>query len=627
MKKFCYILMLMFGAYLAAEAQIVSMSTSATFADNEESVAGGFGYADRYAKELLGIGKSGKVAILTAFNKVENIKGATLKYVDVVLAASYPDDNGAVLVLDKDMKVVYMEKKTIKVRLNHLELSNPYKFSSDDPYYIGYLVHSTKDAGHPLGFDKQENIKNGCYMGVHDVMPKQGESLGDKILNTVEKGYNFGTLMIFAGLENAPALENLGYLLELDGVFNATANQEVKAVARVRNIGLKNISSEEFKVMVGGKPQEIKKEILVEAGKTVALPIEVKMPAEGTGKVELQLQKINGKENPLSAIVAAKTYTILKENGPFPRETVLIEHFTTEKCQNCPAADPVFKAYIESFAKAGLKVSVIEHHAGFDTDPFTIKESESLLDYLGVNFAPAAAIDRLQLGESKECAFFPRISYTEDFRKMLKDNLEYGRIEKIEQSGDNGMVAVKVTGSLVAGFTGDLYLTAVVTESELPAIKQAGAKGEFIHHDVARMFLSSAMGDKAVVNGNKFEITFPKKAFDKAWKAKNMKIVVVGHRVIDKAAMKDYKQRAVLFSSNVEWKASNGVDTIDGEQAPVVRVKDGLVIVDGAFDSVEVYGMDGCLKMTSVEQRLSAGWYVVKVNKGSSCWTEKIIVE
>ncbi len=128
MKKFCYILMLMFGAYLAAEAQIVSMSTSATFADNEESVAGGFGYADRYAKELLGIGKSGKVAILTAFNKVENIKGATLKYVDVVLAASYPDDNGAVLVLDKDMKVVYMEKKTIKVRLNHLELNNPYKF-------------------------------------------------------------------------------------------------------------------------------------------------------------------------------------------------------------------------------------------------------------------------------------------------------------------------------------------------------------------------------------------------------------------------------------------------------------------------------------------------------------------
>lgn len=626
MKKYCYILALLLCFSLTANAQVINMSKTTTTIAKADGIAEGFGYGDRYATELLGIG-NGKVTILTAFNKVENIKGATLKYVDVVLAASYTDENGAVIVLDKDMKVVYIEKKTIQMRLNHLELGIPYVFENDDPYYIGYLVHSTQQAAYPLGFDKKECIREGSYIGIHSVMPEKGSALSKDIFNTVERERKFGTLMIFAGIEKAPALENMGYLLELDGVFNTTANQKVTAKARIRNIGLKNISTEELHVMVDANPQEIKKEILIEQGKTFDLPITIIMPAEGTGNVTLKLLKINGKENPFADITATKTYTILAENGPFPRETVLIEHFTTEKCSNCPAAEPTFEAYIKTFTNAGLKVSVIEHHAGFQTDPFTIKESENLLDYLGVGFAPAAAIDRLQLGENKECAFFPRMSYTEDFRKMLKDNLEYGRIEKIEQTFSNGKVAIKVTGSLVNGFNEDIYLTAVVTEDNLPAIKQAGANGEFIHHDVARMFLSSATGDKATINGNKFEISFPAKEYDTTWKQENMKIVVFGHRVLNETTKTDYQQHTVLFSSNIIWDVTNGINEIHEEQVPVVTVNGGYINVNTTFDSIEVYGMDGSLLTTSTNQNLAHGIYVVKIKKSNSTHTTKVIIK
>ena len=624
-KKFYFTLALFMGIILAATAQTVSMSKSTTSIAKAVGIAEGFGYGDRHATELLGIG-NGKATILTAFNKVENIKGATLKYIDAVLAACYTDENGAVVVLDKDMKVVYIEKKTIEMRLNHLELSTPYQFESNDPYYIGYLIHSTSQAAYPLGFDKKECIREGSYIGIHAAMPEQGSSLNEDIFNTIDRKKNFGTLMIFAGIENAPFLENMGYLLELDGVFNTTANQMVNAVARIRNIGMKNITSEELDVMVGTDLQKANKEVLIEQGKTFELPFTVSMPADGTGTVTLKLTKINGVDNPYADIPATKTYMILAENGPFPRETVLIEHFTTEKCSNCPAAEPTFQSYIDAFTKAGLKVSVIEHHAGFQTDAFTIKESEDILDYLGVNFAPAAALDRIQLGDNGECAFFPRIDYTEDFRKMLKDRLEYGRVEKIEQSFADGKVTVKVSGSLVNGFDDDLYVTAVVTEDNLAAINQAGAKGDFVHHDVARMFLSSACGDKATVNGKQFEITFPAKAYEGTWKQENMKIVVLGHRVLDTTTQTDYAQHNVLFSSNVAWNMATGIDEINNEQAPAVTVRDGYLHVNGHVGTVEIYNMDGSFVTNSLAQRLQQGIYIVKTETTNGKHTSKIVV-
>lgn len=626
MKKNCYcIFALLLCLCMAANAQPLGMSKISTHLAKEDNIAKGFGYADRYATELFGIG-NGKVTILTAFCKVDNVQGATLKHVDAVLAACYTDEDGAVLVLDKDMKVVYMEKKTVKVRYNHLELSTPYVFTTNEPYYIGYLIHSTQKAAYPLGFDKQEGISEGCYMGIHSAMPEEGKALGEDIFNTVERKHKFGTLMIFAGIENAPALDNMAYLLELDGVLNATANQEVEAKARIRNIGMKDITAEELSAMVGADLQEIKRDILIEQGATFGLPVTIKMPAEGKGTVTLKLLKINGQDNAFAGVEASKEYAILAEEGPFPRETVLIEHFTTEECVNCPSAEPIFKAYIQAFSDAGLKVNVIEHHAGYKNDAFTIQESEDLLDYLGVGFAPAAAIDRLGLGENKECAFFPHIDYTEGFRKMLKDNLEYGRIETIEQTVANGKVSVKVTGSLVDGFKDDLYLSALVTEDNLPAIKQAGASGEFIHHDVARMFLSSATGDKATVNGKKFEISFPAKAYNANWKPENMKIVVFGHKLLDKTTMTDYKQHAVLFSSNAKWNVVSGIGDVNNGQAPVVTVSDSRICVNGDFSTMEVYGMDGSLLATSTDRSFAPGVYVVKLNGRYGKWTTKVVV-
>ncbi len=625
-KKTSYILALLLSLCLSANAQMLTVSKVNKSTENATQQAQGFGYANRYADDLYGIG-TGKVAILSAYSKVENIKGATLKFVDAVLAACYPDDNGAVIVLDKDKRVVYMEKKRINMRLNHLELKEPYTFETNDPYYIGYLITSTQKATNPLGFDKQESILEGSYIGIHKTMPAKGAELDKEMMNTFEKGHEFGTLMIFAGIENTSVLDNMGYLLELDGVFNATANQNVSAIARIRNIGMKQITSEEIIAKVDAGVQTINKELVIEPGQTVNIPVEIAMPASGTGKVAITLTKINGMANVFAGIERAKKYEILSAGNPFPRETVLIEHFTTEKCKNCPAAEPTFASYIKAFTDAGLKVSIIEHHTGFQTDAFTIKESEEISNYLGVEFAPAAAINRLQLGDNKECAFFPRISYTDNFRKMLKDSLEYGRIKKIEQITENGKVSLKVTGELANGFTENLYLTAVVTEDNLPAISQAGAKRDFIHHDVARLFLSAVNGNKATINGNKFEITFPEKEYKASWKQENMKIVVFGHRVLDATTMKDYKQHLVLFAATQAWNVTNGISEVTTDEMPTIMVKNGYMSIAGAFDSFKVYGMDGKLVATSVNQQLQPGIYTVKVNVGNKKHTAKVVVK
>ncbi|MDY6205565.1 MAG: T9SS type A sorting domain-containing protein [Prevotella sp.] len=631
MKKCYYIFALLLSFCLVANAQLPVLKKVKPVMAKSDAITAGFGYADRYVDGVQGVG-TGKSAILVGFIKVDGIKGATLKNIDVILADVTKDGKAAAMVLDKDYKVVSYENKTMEAGFNNMVLTTPYTFETDDPYYIGYLVHGTTSNGHPLGFDAKATISEGNYIGILSAEPALGSTLSSEEVFDASSSYSFGTLTIFAGIEGTTALDNMGYLLGVEGNFNVKPSENVLCLALVRNIGLKDMATQEFDVKVGENTQSLAAATAVEVGKTAGVLLTVPMPATGSGKVIFNMKGVNGSDNKFANVAATRKYVILVEGGPFPKETVLIEHLTTEKCPNCPAAEPIFEEYINKLTEAGLKVSVIEHHAGYYTDAFTIKESSQLLPYFFYDaansgtFAPAAVVNRLPLGDNTSCAFFPSIE-SDELVKIVKDDLEFGKVEKVEQTFADGKVTVKVTGSVVNGLDEDLYITAVVTEDKLKAISQAGATGEFIHHDVARLFLSAATGDKATVNGNTFEITFPAKAYRSTWKAENMKIVILGHRVLNQANVNDMEQHTVLFSSNVAWDVASGIEDVTEEVAPSIAVNDGYVTVNGAFKGVEVYGMDGSLVANATSQRLVPGVYVVKVNTGNGIHTTKVVVK
>lgn len=626
MKKFAYILTLLLGFCLITNAQSPFMNSRKTPLMKLNGEPEGFGYADKNVEEVDGVGTR-KAAILGAYIQVTNINGATLNFIDAQLADAATDDNGAIIILDNSKKVVYTEQKTIQTGYNHLALSTPYKFTTDGVYYIGYIVHSTDAKSHPIGFDAKNTYEEGNYMSITTTVPKVDDVLtNDNFFNTASE--NFGTLMVFLGITDAPALDNMGLLTKVDGNVNVKPNETATLLAFVRNIGLKEITSTEVTYKMNGTTNTVNFDTNIAPDKLGAVPVTIQMPAEGSGTIEFSLTKINGKDNATAAYSITKKYTILVEGGPFPRKTVLIEHFTTEKCPNCPAAEPVFENYIKSFKDAGYEVSTVEHHSGYYTDAFTVKGSTEILPYIygsDGTFAPAAAVNRLTLGSAGECAFFPAIT-SGDLINMLGETFEYGTIDDIVQTIDNGNITVKVTGSLAKGFNEDLYLTAIVTEDNLKAVSQAGASGEFIHHDVARLFLSESLGSKATVTDGKFELTFPTKSFNSNWKQNDMKVVVFGHRVLNTTTKTNYAQHEVLFSRSVPFDTATGINDATVATKAVVASHDGMIHVGGQYNSIGIYDMGGSLVATSTNTRLVPGVYIVKLNTESGRQATKIVV-
>ena len=625
MKKFACIFTLLLGFCLTMNAQSSFVNSRKASLKKLDGKVEGFGYADRNVEDIDGIG-TGKAAVLGPFIQVSDVNGATLDFIDALLGEATTDNDGAIVILDDAKKVVYTEQKTLQTGYNHLALSDPYNFTSDGAYYIGYIVHGTAANGFPVGFDGKKSYEPGNYLAIMQTVPKTGDVLSDKIDNYASE--NFGTLLIFLGITNAPSLDNMGLLTTVDGNANVNPNEEITLSAVVRNIGLKEITSAELTYKMNGTTETVKVDTKIAPNELGKMSVTIQMPAEGTGTIDFTLTKINGKDNAMAAYGISKKYTIMVEGGPFPRKTVLIEHFTTEQCPNCPKAEPIFEGYIKSFKDAGYEVSTVEHHSGYYTDNFTVKGSEDILPYLFSSqgtFAPAAAVNRLTLGDDGVCAFFP--TYTnEQMVNMLGETFEFGTIDDIVQTIDNSNITVKVTGTLVKGFNEDLYLTAIVTEDNVKAISQKGATGEFIHHDVARLFLSESLGSKAAVTDGKFELTFPAKSFDSKWKTGDMKVLVFGHRVLNTTTKTNYAQHEVLFSRSVPFDTATGINDATVATKAVVASHDGMIHVGGQYNSIGIYDMGGSLVATSTNTRLVPGVYIVKLNTESGRQATKIVV-
>lgn len=71
----------------------------------------------------------------------------------------------------------------------------------------------------------------------------------------------------------------------------------------------------------------------------------------------------------------------------YPRK-VLLEHFTTMKCVNCPRGNNTLTESVK-----GRNVVWVAHHVGYYTDELTADDSNEML-YFGIDGAPYAMIDR-----------------------------------------------------------------------------------------------------------------------------------------------------------------------------------------------------------------------------------------
>lgn len=185
---------------------------------------------------------------------------------------------------------------------------------------------------------------------------------------------------------------------------------------------------------------------------------------------------------------------------------VLLEEFTTEKCTNCPrVASYVHDAMNEPEFQGRL--NTMENHAGYYTDSFTATFHNDWTWLFDNMYAPAVLYDRHAEDGEATAVTCPtsKLELFEGIRKRLRETAFVSLKVTADVDGENQKINVKVTGSRAKeNFTKNpARITVVLTETNLAAISQAGAGGDYTHYNVGRR-VNSIWGDVLEWNGDDY---------------------------------------------------------------------------------------------------------------------------
>lgn len=185
---------------------------------------------------------------------------------------------------------------------------------------------------------------------------------------------------------------------------------------------------------------------------------------------------------------------------------VLLEEFTTEKCTNCPrVASYVHDAMNEPEFQGRL--NTMENHAGYYTDSFTATFHNDWTWLFDNMYAPAVLYDRHAEDGESTAVTCPnsKLELFEGIRKRLRETAFVSLKVTADVDGENQKINVKVTGTRAKeNFTKNpARITVVLTETNLAAISQAGAGGDYTHYNVGRR-VNSIWGDVLEWNGDDY---------------------------------------------------------------------------------------------------------------------------
>lgn len=185
---------------------------------------------------------------------------------------------------------------------------------------------------------------------------------------------------------------------------------------------------------------------------------------------------------------------------------VLLEEFTTEKCTNCPrVASYVHDAMNEPEFQGRL--NTMENHAGYYTDSFTATFHNDWTWLFDNLYAPAVLYDRHAEDGAVTAVTCPnsKLELFEGIRKRLRETAFVSLKVTADVDGENQKINVKVTGTRAKeNFTKNpARITVVLTETNLAAISQAGAGGDYTHYNVGRR-VNSIWGDVLEWNGDDY---------------------------------------------------------------------------------------------------------------------------
>lgn len=216
----------------------------------------------------------------------------------------------------------------------------------------------------------------------------------------------------------------------------------------------------------------------------------------------------------------------------FPRKH-LIEEFTSQYCGYCPYG----MDFVHEFMSKDSNYILVLHHAGFQADNFTIKESSKTSSALKVAGAPNVAIDRVKTTymdedvkkEVFETVFHPYYLPQLDASQYVDTTYASINIKNTYDPATRQLTVI-VSGVVIPKEHPALNLSIFIKESGMIDIQAdyiATKNGwkEFRHTDAVREYLTEFKGDQlTMLDDHHYELQYMTVLKEK-WVADNCMVV------------------------------------------------------------------------------------------------------
>lgn len=634
---FILVLSLSLGTLSAQQLGSTPIGSTGAFASGLRSAdqLQGFTYADKFSdpNSWQAIGYPSRAFVLSGAIRLPEMAGNAVRGVNFV--TNYADAQGRIFVAKRqdsgEIRIVKIQAVSIEKGNNACAFDQPVLLSNGE-YYVGYQIKAgVGEESQALLFDgKLPAPAEGTFFAVST------EPHDNNQIIKFETGSRFGAVLVFADIDDSSKpLQNVAYPLAVKTLQSKVpANQDVEVEVMVRNLGTQVITSAQSMLQWGVQdPITAQWNQTIDPGKTSTFRVGLKSPAQaGTGTLKFAIKQINGADNVLfAAEEAVAEYVIDGKSDAIARKSILVERFTGEACGNCPRADGPIREVLDYIAQQGAVPCILTHHT-FGNDAFQILESLIAGDICGVSWAPGVAIDRRLYGmvEGQASIGFligadaVQMKAAVDRALQEPQGIEF---TAIKQELADGKLSISVDGNVFNNVDLEsVFLSVVITEDRVPAIRQSSGGTDYQHEAVPRQYLTAGLGDKitpVVGTPSTFHWEIQDVAVKETWNAQNLKVVLFAHNSGQNA---NRAKREVYGSMTLPWGQHLATQEISPENYPVVYTQDGYVLVTGEVTTLEIYSINGALVATSAAQKLAPGMYVVKVLNHFGSFTSKIVV-
>lgn len=384
-----------------------------------------------------------------------------------------------------------------------------------DGFYLGYSI---LQKGYSYGISNSPApCRNGLFVNMGD---KGWEDMSAK-----------GTLHLQATVDgdNLPGI-NLGIAsVNLEETYDIRA-ESTRALVRVHNIGSQATSAFDV-TMLNGKDElsTTRVEGEIAPGSSREFNVQFTPTFVNPGQYEITLRVDNiaeGTDIDPTDNTFSQTMNVM---GGALQRVVLVEEFSTERCQNCPAAAAKFHSLLQQPAYKN-RIAPVVHHSGFYTDSFTKSwDKEYTWFYNGSEFAPAFMVDRYAGNSARPVMQSGELE--SNLQARLNDEPKLSlTIEAGYDVTDDSKITVVVRGTKYTRepICEEPYITIWLNEDNVKAISQAGASGNYIHQHVTRD-VNSTWGRPITFDGDNFEYIYTFENVDAAWKKNDLMVVGAVH--------------------------------------------------------------------------------------------------